>query len=217
MRCTVMIEKKQTTAITKSWMQLQTIYTNFIAEQREVPGYKNLLNHRVSIFGTIDDHDYGTNNGDKTFRWKKENAIEFVKFLGLSETKSAMARRVHQGDGVYGVQVYNFSTTETIHLLSDEDAGLDPDVMSQEDYEYRQKEQNNNNTDSNKLVAIFVLDVRSNKTPWSKMFSERFSKYPDGDFLGEKQWNVVPYSNWTIYSSCQHHCDWLTGPCSMVL
>jgi alkaline phosphatase D len=153
-------------------------------EQREVPGYQNLLN-KISIFGTIDDHDYGTNNGDKTFRWKKENGMEFVKFLGLTEETSAMARRAHKGAGVYGVHVYDFAS-EKNHLLSDEDAGLDPDVVSQEDYEHHYKGQIK--TESNKLVAVFVLDVRSNKTPWSKKMSQRFSKYPHGDFLGEEQW-----------------------------
>jgi PhoD-like phosphatase len=152
-------------------------------EQRQVPSYRN-LSEKTSIFGTIDDHDYGTNNGDRTFRWKRENGMEFVRFLGLEEATSAMARRVTQGKGVYGVQVYDFSRdTKHKRVLSDSEAGLDPDVVSRE--EWNEKEDADI---SERTVAVFVLDVRTNKTPWTKQFPERFSKYPEGDFLGEEQW-----------------------------
>ena len=56
---------------------------HLLQEQRSEPGYKALLDSGVNIFGTVDDHDYGTNNGDKTFPWRRENAIEYVDFLDL--------------------------------------------------------------------------------------------------------------------------------------
>ncbi len=151
------------------------------ATQLEVEGYKELVqNENISIFGTIDDHDYGINNGDMTFPFKKENAVEYIKFLGLNEDSSAMARRVNKGHGVYGVQVYDFSSPEGQRLLSDDEAGLDPDVVKDKNVpEF---------PDNNKLVAVFVLDVRSNKTPWKKKQTERYKKDPEGDFLGDNQW-----------------------------
>ena len=76
-------------------------------EQRNHPEYKALLDTNISIFGTIDDHDGSTNNGDKTFQWRRENTMMFVRFLGLSE-ESPMFRRAAKGRGVYGVQVYDF-------------------------------------------------------------------------------------------------------------
>jgi hypothetical protein len=162
---------------------LQELYQ----EQQRVPGYKELIDKNksgVSIFGTMDDHDYGKNNGDKTFRWKQENGIEFVRFLGLDGATSAMARRAFDGKGVYGVQVYDFSRVrKEDRLLSDLVAGLDPDVISMEQWDDTQVE-----IDHHRSVAVFVLDVRTNKTPWSKLIPERYSLYPHGDFLGEDQW-----------------------------
>ncbi|KAG7369680.1 PhoD-like phosphatase [Nitzschia inconspicua] len=154
-------------------------------QQHHVPGYQALVRSGVSIFGTMDDHDYGTNNGDYTFPWKRENGMEFVSFLGLKETTSAMARRVSHGKGVYGVQVYDFGTDpKQTRLLSDNEAGLDPDVVSTEEWKKRKE----NVPERRQVVAVFVLDVRTNKTPWTKQIPERYSKYPDGDYLGEEQW-----------------------------
>ena len=156
-------------------------------EQLQVPDYRDLLREdngvggKLSIFGTIDDHDYGINNGDKTFIFRRENGIEYTKFLGLDE-ESAMSKRAAKGLGVYGVQVYDFSSKRdpSRRLLSDEEAGLDPDVV--------EDATSNISSEKNQLVAIFVLDVRTNRTPWVKKFPDRFSLDPEGDFLGEEQW-----------------------------
>ena len=162
------------------------------AKQLEVQGYRQLLQEdngvggKVSIFGAIDDHDYGMNNGDRTFRFRRESGIEFTKFLGLKSESSAMSRRAAKGLGVYGVQVYDFSST-TNRLLTDTEAGLDPDVVS----ELKDGSDRSNDSDdetTNQLVAVFVLDVRSNKTPWAKKIPDRFTQDPEGDFLGERQW-----------------------------
>jgi hypothetical protein len=152
-----------------------------LTEQRNFPGYKALLDSNISILGTIDDHDYGRNNGDRTFPWRRENAIEFVKFLGLSDD-SVMSKRAHRGRGVYGVQVYDFSRSNpNERLLTDEEAALDPEVVP-----VLKMEEQDIPTD-NMLVAVFVIDVRSNKTPWPDTFPERFSNSNAGDFLGEEQ------------------------------
>lgn len=162
------------------------------AEQLAVQGYRQLLQEdngvggKISIFGAIDDHDYGIDNGDKTFRFRRENGIEFTKFLGLKSESSAMSRRAAKGLGVYGVQVYNFSST-TNRLLTDTEAGLDPDVISELKYSSDRSKDSDDET-TNQLVAVFVLDVRSNKTPWAKKIPDRFTRDPEGDFLGERQW-----------------------------
>jgi len=159
-------------------------------EQKRHPGYRALLDTNISIFGTIDDHDYGVNNGDNTFPWRRENTIEYVRFLGISED-SAMFRRAALGKGVYGVQVYDFERAIDSRTLSDEEAGLDPDVIDKND--------NNNNSDrhnespeepkgKNRKVAVFVLDIRTNRTPWQQRIPDRFFTDIEGDFLGEEQW-----------------------------
>jgi alkaline phosphatase D len=155
-------------------------------QQRQVPGYEALVKDTdIDIFGTIDDHDYGTNNGDKTFAWGKQNGAEFVRFLGLDQSTSAMARRAMDGKGVYGVQVYDFARTpRNFQVLSDVEAGLDPHVVSFEEWNKRDVK----DADNAKLVAVFVLDIRTNKDPWSKDYAKRYSMYPEGDFLGQEQW-----------------------------
>eukprot|EP00536_Pseudo-nitzschia_multiseries_P000983 jgi/Psemu1/317474/estExt_fgenesh1_pm.C_120011 len=159
-------------------------------KQLQVTEYRDLIEgetsdgEKISIFGAMDDHDYGINNGDKTFPFRTESGIEFTKFLGLTDEASAMSRRAVRGLGVYGVQVYDFSSTNG-RLLSDSEAGLDPDVVTDETYNDRANHSNNNDSNSEQSVAIFVLDVRSNKTPWAK---ELFALDPEGDFLGEDQW-----------------------------
>lgn len=112
-----------------------------------------------------------------TYKWKRESGMEYVDFLGL-DRQSPMAKRAARGIGVYGVQVYNFDRPPGQELLPDKEAGLDPDVA-------------NTNAEmplGPKSVAIFVLDVRSNKTPWLITIPERFQYDTAGDFLGETQW-----------------------------
>jgi alkaline phosphatase D len=157
-------------------------------QQRKVPGYQALLESNISIFGTIDDHDYGINNGDRTFRWKGESGLEFVNFLGLSKD-SAMFQRASEGLGVYGVQVYDFSRERDQRVLSDREAGLDPDAVPiPNNLEEAKDPLDDKDKNNNKLVAVFVLDIRTNKTPWNKSFPKRYSPDSDGDFLGEQQW-----------------------------
>lgn len=148
-------------------------------EQAQVPGYRALLDTNISVFGTIDDHDFGINNGDNTFPWRQENGFEFVQFLGLPE-ESAMYQRAKRGRGAYGVQVYDFERPAGERLLSDEEAGLDPDVVGDKRLL--------SSIQSTKEVAIFVLDIRTNRTPWKSDIPDRFQVDNDGDFLGEDQW-----------------------------
>ncbi|CAJ1946225.1 unnamed protein product [Cylindrotheca closterium] len=171
---------------------------HLLQEQRNEPGYKSLLESGVEIFGTIDDHDYGTNNGDKTFRWRRENAIEFVNFLDLPDT-SPMMKRAAAGLGVYGVQVYDFNEPNPRkRLLSDEAAGLDPDVVPDLDPSATQEPL----SIGNRLVAVFVLDVRSNRTPWPKTLKEKVMNKNDGCMLGDEQFKwfetAIGRSNATV-------------------
>ena len=165
----------------------------FYSKRKGAPGtpaimeqlYKEQLAHEeysqlikeVNIFGTFDDHDYGIDNGDKTFPLKREAAIAYVEtFLQLPKD-SIMARRARGGEGVYGVRIFDFSRPIGQELLSDDEAGIDPEVARNEVPSY-----------SNRSVAVFVLDVRSNKTPWIKGGVRKFFSDYGGDFLGETQW-----------------------------
>ena len=141
--------------------------------QKQQEGYKTLLEHDTYITGTFDDHDYGTNNGDETFPMKRESAIAFVEFLGEPKD-SPMTMRAHNGHGVYGVKLIDFDRPFGQQVLSEQQSGLDPNVDTSDDAAVPY---------SSHSVALFVLDVRSWKTPWAKLTLD-----PDGDFLGQRQW-----------------------------
>lgn len=162
------------------------------------PGYQGLMqaSHKgTTILGTWDDHDFGVDNGDRTYPHKRESAQLFVDFLERSnphyDTKQQfrlMRERANAGDGVYGVMAFDFARRaggregvgdEVSQVrLSDEEAGIDPSVPVVSPL-------------SDKSVAIFLIDVRSHKTPWNH--SEEATDYK-GDFLGEKQWQWLEAS-----------------------
>lgn len=127
----------------------------------------------------MDDHDYGANNGDKTYKYRRESGVAYVDFVG-EPGDSPIRKRAAAGRGVYGVKVFDFARSEGDELVSDVEAGIDPDVVDADDaeltYDY-----------SNKSVAVFVLDVRSNRTPWPKGL-DVWIQSDTGDILGEEQW-----------------------------
>ena len=136
--------------------------------------YQKLMETNITILGTIDDHDYGVNNGDRTYIYKQESTTLFVDFLERSNHGKEwplMRQRAETGEGVYGVAVFDFDREN--ELLSDKEAGIDPEVPARE------------TPLSDKSVAIFMIDVRSNKDPWN---SNGVKTDYQADFLGDKQW-----------------------------
>ena len=148
--------------------------------------YQSFMNKtNATILGVFDDHDYGTNNGDETFPYKEESGLAFLDFIGDAATSGFMYERAKSGFGVYGVKVFDFSREDGNYLLTDDEAGLDADLPAA-----LMKNENTNEESiesSSKKVAIFMLDVRTNKTPWHPGYQSWIPDY-EGDFLGEKQW-----------------------------
>lgn len=151
--------------------------------QRNVPAYRSLLRQNLTVFGTFDDHDYGCNNADRTYPYRYESGMAYVDFLGLVSS-SPMYQRAQAGHGVYGVKLFDFARPKGEREVSDVEAGLDPDLNS-----FGQKGMRipAMHSYSNRTVAVFVLDVRTNKTPWKKG-SAAYQPDLEGDFLGERQW-----------------------------
>jgi len=125
------------------------------------------------------DHDFGCDNSDETYEHKYESGLAYVDFIGMPK-ESAMSQRALAGHGVYGVKVFDFSRPEGHNEVPEEEAGIDPDASFDEIHPLVPSY-------SNQTVAVFVLDVRTNKTPWKKGSAALQLDY-DGDFLGERQW-----------------------------
>mmetsp|Transcript_25951 Transcript_25951/g.29673 ORF Transcript_25951/g.29673 Transcript_25951/m.29673 type:complete len:535 (-) Transcript_25951:2-1606(-) len=173
----------------------QSLYHNY-EKQKSNPSYLDFLSTtNATVLGTIDDHDFGMNNADGTFVFKRESNLAFLEFV--EEPKDSLIyKRALKGNGVYGVKVFDFSRSEGSYLLSDEEAGIDSDLFDhQSDGD---KDKSSPGGQQSKRVAIFVLDCRSNRTPWSEGIKGWMPNY-DGDFLGERQWewfeNSIKRSN----------------------
>ena len=232
------------TVIVQDWHQVNNL------DGCELELRNHTLQRRPFVFGTIDDHDYGANNGDVTYRFRRESNLEFMDFLysgvpndcdtgfcpssmndipkdrrscdghasnfhdaqrsarkvgsstrGRKKDDDPMYQRALQGKGVYGVQLFDFSrdTNKTSmhkdgllwgngYWVPEHDAKIDPDVKADES---NKSELSYSTTHS---VAIFVLDVRSNKTPWPKKnrhssaSTEHETLETNYDFLGTNQW-----------------------------
>jgi hypothetical protein len=184
------------------------------------------VQHRPIIYGLIDDHDYGMNNGDVSYQYKNESNVAFVDFLysgdadadadddrectveekhtceaeiktrGRQKSNDPMYRRSLEGKGVYGVQLFDFSKRSTEQFTTttngvvwgggywvpDDIAKIDPDaIRNDNDRQYSSDIPQYSTTHS---VAIFALDVRSNKSPWPKGKVDTHAL----DFLGQHQW-----------------------------
>jgi len=137
--------------------------------------------------------------GDKTYKYRTESGIAFAcGFLQEQQQhdndhqkggRTAMCHRARKGLGVYGVMVMDFSRPPGQQLLTEQEAGLDPDVVvltatSSSSSSGTTPDQQKL---SNRSVAIFLLDIRSNKSPYTKT-SFWDSNDSSGDFLGPTQW-----------------------------
>ena len=138
----------------------------------------NYCNHSIEkLIRASSDHDYGCDNADKTYPHRIESAEAFVDFIG-EPNHSVMTMRASAGHGVYGVKVFDFDRPKGQQALSDWEASVDPDAVP---YPVGSP------TYFNKTVAVFVLDIRSNKSPWKKGL-DAFRPDLEGDFLGDTQW-----------------------------
>jgi hypothetical protein len=179
---------------------LQELYDGLITN----PGYRRLtrrnssattstesttandsINFPMAVLGVWDDHDYGINNGDYRYMYRTESANLYIQFLQRSSSHTPLdlryiERRARTGKGLYGVKVLDFNRPRGHELLSDDEAGIewdDPTAQQQQQSKL-----------SDRSVAIFLLDCRSNKTPWNQRFPSRYTLNYGADFLGEEQW-----------------------------
>jgi alkaline phosphatase D len=81
--------------------------------QREVPGYV-LLRSKVPVVGTWDDHDYGTNDGDRTFPKKAESQQRLLDFLDVPGDSPRRGR-----EGVYDVVFFGPEGRQVAVILLD--------------------------------------------------------------------------------------------------
>ena len=161
-------------------------------KQRDLASYRQAIldNPTIKVFGTIDDHDYGIDNGDKTYPYRNESAILFVESFLQEDNDSLLMKRAKRGDGVYAVKLLDFSRPVGQELVPEDHAGIDPEAAAAVSSSSSSEDETTAPTYSTThSVAVFLVDVRSNKTPYKTgSFLEKYLPDYDGDFLGDKQW-----------------------------
>ena len=74
-------------ADTEDMSRMASMYT----KQKAIAGYKNLTIN-TPVIGTWDDHDYGINDGDKSYPKRKESRDLLLNFLDVPEDKAVWNR-----------------------------------------------------------------------------------------------------------------------------
>ncbi|GMH55524.1 hypothetical protein TrLO_g4768 [Triparma laevis f. longispina] len=166
----LVVKDGKPTRVTATESRLKSLYSQILEEN---PYYPLPTAYH---FGTIDDHDYGKNNGDKNFPLKAQSASAFIDFIDTSNdhlnvVEDVAKQRAKAGEGVYGVKVFAYPLNSPPVAYNEDANGYPSSVPS-----------------SNNTVAIFYLDCRSNKDPWPKGFDFSLEKGIGLDMLGEKQW-----------------------------
>lgn len=69
---------------------------SYYKQQLSHPEYRKLIESNITIFGTVDDHDYGQNNGDRTYKYRRESGLAHVDFVG-EPPDSPIRRRAERG------------------------------------------------------------------------------------------------------------------------
>jgi hypothetical protein len=149
----------------------------------------------MTVLGVWDDHDYGINNGDVRYQYRIESALLYIQFIKHSNhipiDLSIMEQRAKSGQGLYGVKVIDYTKSIGNELLSDEDAGIEPYLYitnHTDNTTIRIENLRHPQSLSNQSVAIFLLDCRSNKSPWYTTIPKKYTLNYNGDFLGNEQW-----------------------------
>ena len=94
--------------------QLDAIY----ALQKAEPGY-NMFREAVPIFGIYDDHDYGTNDGDATFKHRSAGARAFLDFIDEPADSSRRSNSYAARGGIYTSHVFEINDVTVLLVLLD--------------------------------------------------------------------------------------------------
>ena len=116
----------------------------------------------VNIAATFDDHDFGINNGDKSYAFVKESQQLFWDF---SQEGSSSSKR--KQSGVYSSKDFTIDLSNSLHQSHNESE------MKESKFRYK----------------IIMLDTRSNRGHSPSTTHQTNDAFKGGDFLGDEQWS----------------------------
>jgi alkaline phosphatase D len=93
-------------------------------QQKTNPFYQN-FSKTIPINGIWDDHDYGQNDGNKTFQFKHQAKTHFLDFIGIAEDDP-----VHDHHGIYRSETYGLPPRQVKIIYLDTRTFQDPLVKA---------------------------------------------------------------------------------------
>eukprot|EP00743_Colponemidia_sp_Colp-15_P007648 GILK01008275.1.p1 GENE.GILK01008275.1~~GILK01008275.1.p1 ORF type:complete len:423 (-),score=39.30 GILK01008275.1:95-1363(-) len=151
---------------------LETVKAKFDA-QLTVPGYQRLLN-QTPVVGVWDDHDYGKNNGDRTFEMKAKVQEIFLDFVG-EEPDSP--RRLQEG--IHAAYTFGPVGKRVKVILLDVRTFRDPrrtgpniDILGETQWKWLEQELKHND------AQVTVIGSGTQVLPDDRMQVESWGDYP---------------------------------------
>ena len=97
-----------------------TVMAEKYQQQLAVPEYKKFVT-QFPITGTWDDHDYGMNDGNRTYKQKAQAKNQFMKFMGMAENHP-----VTMHEGIYQSMLFGQPPQQIKLILLDTRTFQDP-------------------------------------------------------------------------------------------
>jgi alkaline phosphatase D len=134
-----------------------------------------------NIYATWDDHDFGINDGDKTYQYKTESMSSFLNFFHFPENE--ISRMMRRG-GVYGSYTIDLSQTvgesfkikiilTDTRFFKDIEGTPGGDFLGEEQWEWLQLELQDPSPD------VVLLGSSIQVLPTQKIVEESWSTFPE--------------------------------------
>eukprot|EP00397_Hematodinium_sp_SG-2012_P047950 GEMP01054739.1.p1 GENE.GEMP01054739.1~~GEMP01054739.1.p1 ORF type:complete len:405 (+),score=57.30 GEMP01054739.1:87-1217(+) len=151
-------------------------YVKHYNAQKEHPDYKRLRD-TTPIFGTWDDHDFGTNDGDKTWPHKKAAHKAFLDFLDVPQ--DSPRRKLN---GVYSSERIPYGDSHILLLLLDVRYNKDPwsarphgDFLGEDQWAWLEKEV----TNSDAPLILLGSGIQVVWNDWGHLGAEHWNRFPE--------------------------------------
>jgi alkaline phosphatase D len=141
---------------------------------------------RERIFATWDDHDYGLDNGDKTFINREKSLETFLNFFSINELD--FKKRMSRG-GVYQSHVVPITRgknkkdfiikiimMDTRYFKDPKGSSFDADILGAEQWSWLENEINGSTDETQPDLILLGSSIQVLAT--QKIFEETWSDYP---------------------------------------
>lgn len=155
-------------------------------QQKEITEYRKFIKN-VPVTGIWDDHDYGMNDGNRTFSHKTEAKNQFIDFLDIPKDDA-----IHQHEGIYRSYVYGSSPHQVKVMLLDTRTFQSPlsrtpkgsaknyvsqphgDMLGEQQWQWLEQELNHSNAAINIIASSLQVIAEDHRYEmWANFPNER--------------------------------------------